>query len=135
MKEKWKPVTPLLTVDAVVETPNGIVLIKRKNPPFGWALPGGFVEVGETVENAVIRELFEETNLAISDPKLIGVYSDPKRDPRFHTATVAFSAKSIQIPKAGDDAKEVRIFPKDNLPANIVFDHPTIISDFLQKSE
>ncbi|MCF7811149.1 NUDIX hydrolase [bacterium] len=134
MKEHtWPPVTPRLTVDAVIRLSGGIVLIKRKNPPHGWALPGGFVDVGETVETAVRREAEEETGLVIEDIWLIGVYSDPARDSRFHTVSVAFGASADGVPHGADDAKEAVVFKDDDLPAPIAFDHRQIIEDFLKK--
>src|SRR3989338_6146180 len=100
-----KRVTPFLTVDIIINLNNqGIVLIKRKNPPYGWALPGGFVDVGETVEHAAIREAKEETNLDIFNLKQFHLYSDPSRDPRMHTAACVFTADATGIPQAGDDA-------------------------------
>lgn len=127
------PKTPLLTVDAVIRTPEGLVLVRRRYPPLGWALPGGFVEVGETVEAAVVREAREETGLAIRDLWLVGVYSDPARDPRFHTVSVVFGARSDGRPEGGDDARTARAFPDGMLPTPIVFDHARIIADFLTK--
>jgi len=132
MLNKWLPITPLLTVDAVIRTPKGVVLIRRRNIPFGWALPGGFVEVGETVENAVKREAFEETGLNIRDIWLVGVYSDPERDPRFHTVSVVFGAYADAQPQGGDDAAEAKEFPEDKLPDPIVFDHYKILQDFFR---
>ena len=131
-KKKWPPVTPRLTVDAVIRTPDGIVLIKRKNPPHGWALPGGFVDVGETVENAVTREAEEETGLQIRGLWLVGVYSDPARDLRFHTVSVVFGATADGKPEGRDDAVEAIAFEDNELPEDIVFDHLKIISDFLR---
>ena len=131
-KKAWPPITPLLTVDAAIRTPDGIVLIKRKNPPYGWALPGGFVDVGETVEDAVVREAEEETGLQILDLWLVGVYSDPVRDPRFHTVSVVYGATADGRPKGQDDAAEAVAFRDDDLPDNIVFDHSKVISDFLR---
>ncbi len=131
MSNEWPPRTPLLTVDAVIFVRGGIVLIKRKNPPYGWALPGGFVEVGESVETAVRREALEETGLELDDLELVGVYSDPARDPRFHTASVVFRARSQGHPVGQDDAAEARIFSPDALPDPIAFDHLRIITDTL----
>jgi ADP-ribose pyrophosphatase YjhB (NUDIX family) len=111
----WPPITPYLTVDAVIRTRNGIVLVKRRNPPLGWALPGGFVEVGETVEAAAVREALEETGLIIRDLWLVGVYSLPSRDPRFHTVSVVFGAISDGLPVGGDDAAEALAFSEDAL--------------------
>ena len=133
MKDQWPPKTPLLTVDAIIRTEGGIVLIKRKNPPLGWALPGGFVDVGETVENAVRREALEETGLQIRNLWLLGVYSDPNRDPRFHTVSIVFGAVADGMPCGGDDAAEAVAFLDDQLPQPIVFDHSRIIADFLSK--
>lgn len=128
----WPPVTPRLTVDAVIRTSEGIVLVKRRHPPFGWALPGGFVEVGETVEQAVVREAFEETGLKISRLWLVGVYSDPSRDSRFHTCGVVFGADSDGEPVGADDAMEAKVFNEESFPDDIAFDHRRIIDDFLR---
>lgn len=132
MADKWPPDTPKLTVDAVIRTSKGIVLIRRKNKPYGWALPGGFVEIGETVEEAVQREALEETGLHISNLWLLGVYSDPERDPRFHTVSVVYGATATGSPRGADDAVEAVEFPDDGLPEPIVFDHRTIVCDFLE---
>ncbi len=126
------PVTPALTVDAVIPTGDGkIILIKRKNPPPGWALPGGFVDVGETVETACKREAKEETSLDVEIVRLIGVYSDPKRDARRHTVSVVFLCKIVGgAMKAEDDAAGIATFSLaeiDKLP--IAFDHRQIITD------
>lgn len=130
------PKTPLLTADAViVYKEDKIVLIRRKNPPFQGelALPGGFVDIGETVEQACIREAKEETNIDVKIRKLIGVYSDPSRDPRGHTVTTAFLCEptsSIQQPKAQDDAAALEIIPISSVLENtIAFDHDKIIKD------
>lgn len=128
----WPPVTPRLTVDAVIRIGEGIVLIKRKHPPLGWALPGGFVEVGETVEHAATREAFEETGLHIENLWLIGVYSDPSRDPRFHTVGVVFGATASGLPSGGDDAAEAHIIKDSQLPDLFAFDHGKIVQDFLR---
>ena len=130
--ENWPPRTPLLTVDAVIRNPTGLVLVKRRHPPIGWALPGGFVDVGETVEAAVRREALEETGLEIKDLWLVGVYSDPSRDFRFHTVSVVFGAVADADPHGGDDAAEAAAFPDSDLPEAIVFDHRRIIDDFLR---
>ncbi len=125
---------PVPTVDVVIFIPGqGVVLVARKNPPPGWALPGGFVDYGETVERAAVREAFEETGLAVTLTGLVGVYSDPKRDPRMHTISVVYTAE-VANPKAlnaGDDAAEARIFPLDKLPAKLAFDHGQILKDFV----
>ncbi|MGB5589669.1 MAG: NUDIX hydrolase [Gammaproteobacteria bacterium] len=128
-----RPQTPLLTVDVVIESTMAgdasVVLVKRANPPLGWALPGGFVDVGETVESAARREVLEETGLAVSGLNLLGVYSDPARDPRGHTASIVFIAQSDGIPLAGDDAAEARWFSLKSLPG-LVFDHAHILRDY-----
>lgn len=125
-----KPVTPLLTVDALIIYEGKIVLIKRKNPPFKdrFALPGGFVEVGERVEEAVVREAKEETGLDIGLIKLQGVYSDPSRDPRGHTVSICYLAKGRGKLKAGSDAKEIGLFGLNEIP-ELAFDHNKIIEN------
>lgn len=125
---------PLLTVDAIIETESGIVLIERKNPPYGWALPGGFVDYGESLENAVVREAMEETGLDTRITEQFHAYSDPSRDPRKHTVSVVFIAESKddRTPEAMDDAADVRIFRTDSLPETLAFDHGKIISDYIR---
>ncbi len=125
--------TPLLAVDAVIFFGEGIVLIQRKNPPYEgrYALPGGFVEVGETVEDASIREAKEETGLDIELLCLVGVYSDPRRDPRGHVVSVCYLAQGNGELRSGSDAKSAKIFRPDNLP-ELAFDHEKIISDALR---
>ncbi|MFT7860454.1 MAG: NUDIX hydrolase [Sulfurimonas sp.] len=136
----WKPKTPYLTTDGIVElfdnsdTLLGIVLIQRKNPPYGLAFPGGFVDVGECVEEAVVREMKEEISLDVEIKKLLGVYSDPNRDPRFHTASVVYICKAYGEPKAADDAKELTVIPIEQLrskQSELVFDHGKILADYL----
>ncbi|MHC1726742.1 MAG: NUDIX domain-containing protein [Syntrophobacteraceae bacterium] len=122
---------PALTVDLIIEIPGeGIVLIERRNPPFGWAIPGGFVDYGETVEDAVLREAREETGLHVEDLRQFHVYSDPDRDPRQHTVTVVFTGRGKGMPKAADDAMNIRVFPLDALPENLAFDHAVILADY-----
>ncbi|MBI4697652.1 MAG: NUDIX hydrolase [Nitrospirae bacterium] len=121
---------PRCTVDAIIEIQEGIILIKRKNPPPGWAIPGGFVDYGESFEDAVLREAKEETGLDIKLIRQFHTYSDPKRDPRHHTASTIYIASASGTPKAGDDAKEVGIFSKDNLPDDLAFDHRQILEDY-----
>ena len=122
---------PLPAVDVIVEMEDGsIVLVERKNPPFGWALPGGFVDYGETVENAARREAREETGLDIELLGLVGVYSDPARDPRRHTLSVVFAAKAEGQLRAGDDAADARLFGRHNLPDKLAFDHQRILEDY-----
>ena len=127
---------PFPTVDALIYEPDkGIVLIDRKFEPFGWALPGGFVDYGETVEAAAMREAFEETGLRVTLQGLLGIYSDPSRDPRVHTITTVFEARAENYSTltGGDDAKDARFFPLDKLPANIMFGHDEIIADFMAR--
>jgi 8-oxo-dGTP diphosphatase len=134
----FEPKTPYLAVDGVVrlwdgERFKGIVLIERRYEPLGYALPGGFVEVGETVEKAVLREVKEETGLDAQIVKLLGVYSEPNRDPRFHVVSVVFVLDAFGEPKGGDDAKKAVVFPIEDLPFDkIVFDHARILKDFLR---
>ncbi|HVP58089.1 MAG TPA: NUDIX hydrolase [bacterium] len=126
---------PLLTVDIIIElggrASRQIVLVKRKNPPPGWALPGGFVDYGETVEEAARREAHEETGLAIDLVRQFHVYSEPGRDPRGHTVTVTFVARATGEPKGGDDASLAEAFPADRLPTEMAFDHRQVIQDYL----
>ncbi|SPF51550.1 NUDIX hydrolase [Syntrophobacter sp. SbD1] len=122
---------PLLTVDIIIEVPGkGIILIERKNPPPGWAIPGGFVDYGETLEAAAIREAREETGMELVDLRQFHAYSDPLRDPRGHTVSVVFTALGKGSPLAADDAKNLRIFPLDDLPEDLAFDHASILSDY-----
>lgn len=121
---------PFLTVDVIIEIKGGIVLIKRKNPPYGWAIPGGFVDYGESLEDAIVREAREETGLDIKLIRQFHTYSDPKRDPRHHTVSTIFIATTEGTPKAGDDAKEIGIFTRDTLPEDIAFDHGQILKDY-----
>lgn len=120
---------PTPTVDVIIEIGKKIVLIERKNPPHGWALPGGFVDYGESFETAALREAEEETNLKVRELKQFHTYSDPGRDPRQHTASTVFIAKATGQPKAGDDACRAELFTKDTLPP-LVFDHARIIADY-----
>ena len=125
---------PIPTVDIIIEIePKGIVLIKRKNPPYGWAIPGGFVDYGESLEKAAIREAKEETNLRVEIIRQFHTYSDPKRDPRHHSISTVYIAKAKGIPKAKDDALEIGIFTESNLPDQMAFDHRSILSDYFKK--
>jgi 8-oxo-dGTP diphosphatase len=125
------PQTPLATVDVIIEIDGGVVLIRRKSPPPGWALPGGFVDRGESVAEAARREAKEETGLDVEITELLGVYSDPKRDPRgFFTISTVFIGRAAGTPNGGDDAAEARVFPMDALPPDVAFDHPTILADY-----
>lgn len=125
---------PLLTVDIIIRIPGrGIVMIERKNPPYGWALPGGFVDYGESLEAAALREAKEETGLDLEELSQFRAYSDPERDPRHHTVTMVFSAIGKGTPVAADDAVKIETFHPERLPDKIAFDHAGIISDFLDK--
>ncbi len=122
---------PLLTVDIIIEIAGkGIVLIERKNPPPGWAIPGGYVDYGESLETAAIREAKEETGLDIKNLKQFRAYSAPDRDPRSHTVTMVFIAGGSGNPVAADDAANLGIFSLDELPKNLAFDHALILSDY-----
>jgi len=120
---------PYPTTDIVVIRENRILLIRRGIPPEGWALPGGFIDYGESAESAAARELLEETGLSAHSLRLLGVYSEPGRDPRFHTLTVVYLAQAEGVEKAGDDAADARWFSLDDLPADIAFDHRKVIGD------
>jgi len=136
----FTPKTPYLTTDGIVEIYNssnefqGIVLIKRKYPPLGLALPGGFVEIGEKVEDACIREMKEEISLNVEIKELLGVYSDPKRDKRFHTVSIVYVCRAYGVPKGADDAKEAMVVKLKELELKkLVFDHGDILLDYLKK--
>ena len=120
---------PLPTVDIIIETKGGIVLIERKNKPFGWALPGGFVDYGESLEQAAIREAMEETGLQVTLKQQFKTYSDPDRDTRHHTISTVFIATSKGSPRAGDDAAKADVFMQEDLPP-LVFDHENILADY-----
>jgi len=127
---------PYTTVDVIIELKEGIVIIKRSNPPFGWALPGGFVDYGESLEDAVIREAKEETNLDLINVKQFHTYSDPKRDPRFHTVGTVFIAKAKGTPKAGDDAAGLKIIKLTEIEKiDFAFDHKKILQDYLSPKQ
>lgn len=107
-----------------------VVLIERKNAPHGWALPGGFVDEGESVEDAVLREIKEETGLDVELMRQFHTYSDPKRDPRGHSLSVVFIARGYGKPRAGDDAGKAELYHQFNLPESIAFDHRQILEDY-----
>lgn len=123
---------PLPTVDIIIEIGTAIVLIDRKNPPFGWALPGGFVDWGETIEACALREAVEETGLAVRLKELFYVYSHPDRDPRHHSVTAVFIAAADGLPVAADDAKQAGTFDRDSLPFPLAFDHEQILADYFR---
>ncbi len=131
---------PLPTVDIIIELFQqteflGIVLIERKNPPFGWAIPGGFVDYGETAESAAAREAWEETRLKVELKFLLGVYSRPDRDPRQHTISTVYVARAAGVPQASDDAKNVAIFQQETLPDRLAFDHAEILHDYFLRKQ
>ncbi len=127
--------TPALAVDIIIRLVGAdalerVVLIERKNPPFGWAIPGGFVDIGETVEAAAIREALEETSLHVELEGLLDVYSEPKRDPRGHTVSLVYVARGSGKPGARDDAADIGLFLEEDLPSPLAFDHASILADF-----
>ena len=128
-----RPITPSLTVDTIIEMhdreASPIVLIERKYPPYGWALPGGFVDVGERIEQAAIREACEETSLDVSLKLLLGIYSDPARDSRGHTVSAVYIASASGEPVAMDDAANIGIYSLDDLP-ELAFDHHRVLQDY-----
>lgn len=123
---------PAPTVDIIIEVDGKIVLIERQNPPHGWAFPGGFVDYGESLEHAAIREAKEETGLDVELICLLGCYSDPKRDARGHTISSVFVAKANGAPLAGDDALKAQLFDPNNIHVKVVFDHNLMLNDYLQ---
>lgn len=123
------PRNPLPTVDVVIRSAGGVVLVRRGRPPPGWALPGGFVEAGESLEEAARREAAEETGLTVRLTEQFFSYSDPCRDPRHPTITTVFLAEAEGAPRGGDDAAEARIWPWDGLPSPLCFDHAGILGD------
>jgi 8-oxo-dGTP diphosphatase len=129
-----RPVTPLLTVEIIIELVDRptqpIVLIERRYPPLGWALPGGFVDVGETLEQAAQREAHEETCLKVQLRSLLGCYSDPSRDARGHTVSAVYIAEATGEPRAEDDAADLALFELDKLPELLAFDHSLILADY-----
>ena len=121
---------PVPTVDIIIEFNRGIVLIERRNPPYGWAIPGGFVDYGESLETAAVREVREETSLEVELGRQLHTYSDPGRDPRQHTISTVFVAVGRGKLQAGDDARDARVFTRERLPAVMAFDHRRILEDY-----
>jgi len=123
----------LTTVDTIIEiSSGGIVLVERKNQPHGWALPGGFVDYGESLEVAAVREAKEETCLDVTLVEQFHTYSDPHRDPRHHTVSTVYLAIADGVPEGGDDAQDAKVFIENELPDRIVFDHPKILADYFR---
>lgn len=130
MKSSRSQRNPVPTVDIIISYGGGVILVKRKNPPEGWAFPGGFVDYGETLEDAAVREAREETGLEIRLIRQFHSYSDPRRDPGQHTITTVFIAEAAGEAKAGDDAGGLGVFNANSLPENIAFDHKQILNDY-----
>ncbi len=129
---------PYPTVDIIISLsdnpdPTNVILIERKNPPFGWAIPGGFVDYGESVETTAVREAKEEVSLDIELSELLGVFSAPERDPRFLTVTTVFTATAEGKPFAADDAKSVKVFTRNSIPEKMAFDHRKILDNYYEK--
>jgi ADP-ribose pyrophosphatase YjhB (NUDIX family) len=127
-----RPQCPPVAADCIIEIGGQIVLIERRNTPFGWAIPGGFVDFGETIEQAAVREAREETSLEVELRALLGVYSRPDRDPRGQTITVVYVGTADGVPQAADDAKNAGLFPPDKPPVPLAFDHAEILADYLR---
>ncbi len=131
-----RPKTPLLTADTIIELHDHrdrpILLIKRRYPPPGWAIPGGFVDRGESVAQAAIREAKEETGLDVTLLTLLGCYSDPERDDRVHTASVVYVASAKGVPRAADDAVDILVCPPQLPPSPLAFDHALILEDYVK---
>lgn len=127
--------SPFSTVDTIIDIKGAVVLIKRTNPPYGWAIPGGFVDYGESLEDAATREALEETSLKVEDLKQFHTYSYAKRDPRFHTISTVFTATATGTPKADSDAADVGIFRENELPEQMAFDHRQILDDYFKSKK
>jgi len=126
---------PIPAADVIIRVGQSIVLIKRKNPPHGWALPGGFIDYGEAAEHAALREAKEETGLNVERLELFGVYSAPDRDPRFHTLSIVFTGWAKGVPKAADDATDIGLFVQGTLPLPLAFDHAKILEEFFARAK
>ncbi len=129
-----RPTTPLIAADTIIELKDRpdypIVLIERKNTPFGWAIPGGFVDIGERLEQAAVREAKEETRLDVQLTTLLGIYSDPSRDSRGHTVTAVYVGHAVGTPEAADDAKNIMLVASEQSPNPLAFDHALILKDY-----
>lgn len=123
---------PAPTADVIIEVGDRIVLVLRKYPPRGWAIPGGFIDEGERAEEAAVREALEETGLSVTLTALLGVYSDPGRDSRRHTLSAVYVGRAEGVPAGGDDAQEARLFGESDLPSPIAFDHSRILADYFR---
>lgn len=123
---------PAPTADVIIEIGDRIVLVRRKHPPPGWAIPGGFVDYGEKVEDAAVREALEETGLRVTLTALLGLYSDPSRDPRRHTVSAVYVGTAEGEPAGGDDAAEARLFGEADLPSPLAFDHARVLADYFR---
>ncbi len=126
-----RPTSPPVAADVIIEIGERIVLIERRNFPSGWAIPGGFVDLGESVEDAAIREMREETSLEVELTALLGVYSRPGRDPRGDTVSVVYVGRSTGTPKADDDARAIALFAPAEPPSPLAFDHAEILADYV----
>jgi 8-oxo-dGTP diphosphatase len=127
-----RPLCPPIAADVIAEIGDRIVLIERRNFPLGWAIPGGFVDFGETVEQTAVREAREEICLEVELRTLLGIYSRPDRDPRGQTVTAVYIGRATGTPNAADDAQDVRLFLPDQLPSRLAFDHAEILADYLR---
>lgn len=130
IQEQMKYRNPIPTVDIIIELPGGVVLIERKNPPYGWAIPGGYLGYSESLEECAAREAKEETSLDVRLKRQFHTYSDPHRDARHHSVSTVFIAAAEGAPKGADDAKSAKVFNRGNLPDNIAFDHRQILEDY-----
>lgn len=123
---------PSPAADVIIEVGGGIVLIERRYPPAGWAIPGGFIDKGESAEDAARREAKEETGLDVELTDLLYTYSDPRRDPRGHTLTLVYVGTALGTPKGGDDAAKAAVFTEQTLPENLAFDHASVLADYFR---